>query len=666
MERVAFLIEETNERLSCLLNPESLVTRRVAGVRPRGSVSGQLTGLGLADDPLLYTGGGSTQLDLDLLFDVTLAGSSIASEDVRDLTRPLWRLAENAMDDEGYGQLPLARFIWGRSWNMLGAVVAVAERLEYFTPEGVPRRSWLSMRMLRVNETSAQGATEPPAPPPEDFAMEGVEVPEESVRVHEVIGGVPEDVSLASGEETPIDEATMTAAGIASSALAETRAGALLSSAERGISAAADEVRSDLADLIAAIGETPAVQAIRSGIDTVSSTLRAMAAASKARIVEAMNAAASEISAAAEKVTTALKGLVSEVVQPIVAKVKSALERVASGIKAIRTAAETVANAVKDKVGQIVTAALDKLGSAISKIRDTMERVSTAASAFATRAAEMVRSAMLTLGSAMERIRSTGEMAAIALINDALNGINSAIELLWSAGETLAVRAIGAATKTICFAFKLLTAAAESVTSLSETGTADIILSAVTRIRSAVATMRLPEGIVAAEEDLDPVRQDLATIEETVASSELARRSMAPEAISPALHELRSALESPFPERESVVDRSLETITAAAKAIEAQEEAEIGQIVRSALVGEMHPAETASGGEAARGTEAGSARTTEIGIGLGERLDQIAFRVYGNPAFWRLLAVFNDIDNPLHLSPGRPLRMPPASVLDGR
>ena len=31
MERVAFLIEETGERIACLLNPESLVVRRIAG-----------------------------------------------------------------------------------------------------------------------------------------------------------------------------------------------------------------------------------------------------------------------------------------------------------------------------------------------------------------------------------------------------------------------------------------------------------------------------------------------------------------------------------------------------------------------------------------------------------------------------------------------------------
>ena len=52
--------------------------------------------MGLSDDPLLYTGGGRTELDLDLLFDVSLAGSSVATRDVRDLTRAFWDLAENA------------------------------------------------------------------------------------------------------------------------------------------------------------------------------------------------------------------------------------------------------------------------------------------------------------------------------------------------------------------------------------------------------------------------------------------------------------------------------------------------------------------------------------------------------------------------------------------
>jgi hypothetical protein len=156
MERVAFLIERTGERIGCLLNPESIVRRRVAGVRVRRSSGGLLTGTGLSDDQLIYTGGGTTELNLDLLFDVSVTGSTIATEDVRDLTGPLWSLAENFAAEDGYGKPPLARFIWGKSWNVLGVIAAVAERLEYFTPEGIPRRSWLRMRMLRVAEPPAK------------------------------------------------------------------------------------------------------------------------------------------------------------------------------------------------------------------------------------------------------------------------------------------------------------------------------------------------------------------------------------------------------------------------------------------------------------------------------------------------------------------------------
>ena len=158
MERVSFLVESTGVRLPCLLNPETLAVRRMAGVRPRRSAAGALTGVELSDDPLLHTGGGRTELDLDLLFDVSLAGGSVAAEDVRDLTRPFWNLAENA----GAGAAQV-RFVWGKSWNIPGVVVSVAERLENFTSQGVARRSWLRLRLWRVGESPRQ-STERAAP----------------------------------------------------------------------------------------------------------------------------------------------------------------------------------------------------------------------------------------------------------------------------------------------------------------------------------------------------------------------------------------------------------------------------------------------------------------------------------------------------------------------
>lgn len=187
MERAAFLLEETNERLGCLLNPANLVVRRAAGVSPRHSVGGHFTGSGLRDDLLLYTGGGKTILELSLLFDVSLAGSSIQSSDVRDLTGPLWNLAENMQSASSSRRPPLVRFVWGKSWNIPGIVTAVAERLEDFAADGAPQRSWLSMRLWRVNEESkepVQAGQLAQALSPAELNLSPGSVPADRVQTH--------------------------------------------------------------------------------------------------------------------------------------------------------------------------------------------------------------------------------------------------------------------------------------------------------------------------------------------------------------------------------------------------------------------------------------------------------------------------------------------------
>jgi len=207
MERVAFLLEKNGERIPCLLNPASVVVRRLAGVQPRQSSSGPLTGAALKDDPLVYTGGGTTEILLDLLFDVTLAGSTLTTEDVRDLTRPLTALAEGREGDDGYGQVPLVRFVWGKAWNVLGVVVAVAERLEYFTPNGAPQRSWLRMRFLRTGDSTGADM----APLGDDLSMEDlpdeVDVPPDELRFHQTKGaGKGEGDEEEGGSAERLDE----------------------------------------------------------------------------------------------------------------------------------------------------------------------------------------------------------------------------------------------------------------------------------------------------------------------------------------------------------------------------------------------------------------------------------------------------------------------------
>src|SRR2546425_7948291 len=145
MERVAFLIESSGERIGCMLNPNTLVVRRVAGLRPRRTTGSHLTGAGLTDDPVLFTGGGRTELELDLLFDTSLAGPENPTDDVRDLTSPLWQLTENQEDSTNRRKPPLVRFVWGKSWNIPGVVSAVSERLEQVQGPRLARRAGLKL-----------------------------------------------------------------------------------------------------------------------------------------------------------------------------------------------------------------------------------------------------------------------------------------------------------------------------------------------------------------------------------------------------------------------------------------------------------------------------------------------------------------------------------------
>jgi hypothetical protein len=146
----------------------------------------------------LFTGGGRTTLEFDLLFDIGIAGSTVPAEDVRDLTAPLARLAENSSgQDAGAAGLPLVRFVWGKSWNIPGIIIAVAERFDRFAASGAPERSWMRMRFLRVESEPVPEpdfdtplAEDVPEQPALDVdALLNIPIPESSIQTHEMLGG---------------------------------------------------------------------------------------------------------------------------------------------------------------------------------------------------------------------------------------------------------------------------------------------------------------------------------------------------------------------------------------------------------------------------------------------------------------------------------------------
>src|SRR5437762_399036 len=89
--------------------------RRSDGSVRRRSLGPDLEGA--ADDLVLCTGGGTTEIELDLLFDLRLTSSepALRASDVRDITRRLWELTERS---ESGARAATARLIWGRAWNV--------------------------------------------------------------------------------------------------------------------------------------------------------------------------------------------------------------------------------------------------------------------------------------------------------------------------------------------------------------------------------------------------------------------------------------------------------------------------------------------------------------------------------------------------------------------
>ena len=47
-----------------------------------------------------------------------------------------------------------------------------------------------------------------------------------------------------------------------------------------------------------------------------------------------------------------------------------------------------------------------------------------------------------------------------------------------------------------------------------------------------------------------------------------------------------------------------------------------------------------------------------------ERIDEIAQQEYGDPAQWRLIASFNNVDDPMHMPEGQTLGLPDLSFLE--
>ena len=518
MERVAFLIEETNERLGCLLNPEGLVMRRKAGVRARRSATGHLTGTGLTDDPLLFTGGGRTELQFDLLFDVQLGGSSVTDPDVRALTRPLWNLAEHAAGSEAQRGLPLVRFVWGKSWNILGAVVAVAERLEHFTQAGVPQRSWIRLLFLRLDQPPPEPAAL--ARPPTSFPEEELAQLEEG-GVHELIGG-------AGGEPPGTDgaEGVATADDLIGAALEESGAAASLAAAQRQIAGAAEAALHGLSAFFASPDEEtasaedapppsesvadeeeeeaapPSLEEAVAGVATafsgMLSALDVFASAAKAEVFEAVATATSEIARASSAAARHLDRLAGGAGQALVDGCHRALRDIDDGVDAMIAAAGDAAAVVKARASAMIATAADGLDAFAQDVERELASVATWTSEVGSEVMAGIQTALEPMRALATDVRATGS-ATLDAVAPALGAIGTEVEKLWAAGEEIAAEGVAAAVEAAAFVLKSAREAYDALASASHARTAQAITASVADVRVALEEQPSPSDETSAE-----------------------------------------------------------------------------------------------------------------------------------------------------------------------
>ena len=155
MAEKAQLETETGERITCLFNPSDLSL----------SVSASWSGSavpGMSAPNLEYGGGESATMSLELFFDTTKTGESVAT-----YANKLIKLTHIDTSLPGYSQAsnngrpPWVKFHWGSFHSFKAAVTSVSVNYVYFHSDGTPLRATVSLD-LRQYEPEDQWPAQNP------------------------------------------------------------------------------------------------------------------------------------------------------------------------------------------------------------------------------------------------------------------------------------------------------------------------------------------------------------------------------------------------------------------------------------------------------------------------------------------------------------------------
>ncbi len=645
MERVVFLIEATHQRIPCLLNPESLVLRRWAGVQSQRVATGRVAATALREDPLLFTGGGYTEIDLDLLFDVTLAEGPSRANDVRAYTRPLWTLAEQAQVGDQKAP-PILRFIWGKTWNIPAVVVALAERLDDFTPAGIPRRSWLRLRLRRVEL--------PSQPPRAHTAMPSLPAlrTERPVRTHQPLAGnvLPGIISeLDLGALLLDDEAVLSVDILIHQVLKETGLWDQLSLWAEALFSLV-ETTYDAAKAWVSEKVQPYWHTLRRFLDQIHQAAQSLLRPAGAAMLRTWAWAKANLDAAWEGV----KGLMAQIArradalsQPVregFRRVGQAImERVKSIAQALSGAAKSLLHGVQRLAQRVLSPLAHGVGRGLQRVTDLVAQAAQTLAHLGSTLWQEAKEAAAQLQDLFQQWKTRGR-AQMKSWGTALDRLMSLADHLWEQGRAALARQLGRVVASLARGWKRLSALSQALFVSAAHGAARALGAALDEIK---ALLQKESGD---DEEDPPSAEHLAQAGHRLAAS-LAF-----------WQELRSApLPSPLVSSIETLQNQLLPIEGAAPLPSAQLNAILAHLTQAqTLVREAVNAEREAVIHTLQSYLEAPPPAIEplVHLEFGERLDQLAYRVYGDPRYWRVLATFNHIADPLHLQPNIPLRIP--------
>jgi len=146
----AYLINlETNEHIPCLFNPNQYSISKSNSWKEKPTQNSNVP-------RLEFTGGGPTELKLDLFFDTYESGGS-----ARDYVKRIINLTKISQSGSGDREPPRCRFSWGTNFEFEAVVSNVSARFTLFRSDGTPVRAVVSLTLKECKDPEVQRRQNP-------------------------------------------------------------------------------------------------------------------------------------------------------------------------------------------------------------------------------------------------------------------------------------------------------------------------------------------------------------------------------------------------------------------------------------------------------------------------------------------------------------------------